>query len=161
MTGVQTCALPIYHTKDELVAVLAHEVGHYKKKHTLQSIFISVVQMGFFLFLLSCLIANADLSAALGADHTSFQIGLTAFGLLISPLSFILSIFFNLLSRKNEYEADAYAAETFNGQALADALKKLSKNNLSNLTPHPLYVFFHYSHPTLLQRLVALSKKGK
>ena len=147
------------HTNDELVAVLAHEVGHYKKKHTLTSIFISIAQMGVFLFLLSWLIGNADLFAALGADHTSFQIGLVAFGLLISPVSFILSIFFNLLSRKNEYEADAYAAETFKGAALADALKKLSKNNLSNLTPHPLYVFFHYSHPTLLQRLVALNKK--
>ena len=103
------------------------------------------------------MIGNPNLSAALGSVP-NFQIGLVAFGMLISPVNFILSIFLNLLSRKNEYEADAYAAETYKGDALANALKNLSKNNLSNLTPHPLYVFFHYSHPSLFQRLVALNK---
>ena len=146
------------HTHEELVAVLAHEAGHYKKKHTRSSIVLSVLQTGLMLFILSLVIDNPNLSSALGALVPGFHIGLLVFGLLYSPLSLIMGIGMNILSRQNEYEADAYAKETYNGEALQTALKKLSVDNLSNLTPHPLYVFFHYSHPTLLQRLKALKE---
>lgn len=138
---------------DEIVAVLAHEIGHYKKKHVIQGLLISLVQSGIVLFIFSLLINNANLSKALGVEVPNFHIGLVAFGILYSPVSFVLGIFMNLLSRKNEYQADAFAAQNFYPEALASALKKLSVKNLSNLTPHKTYVFFHYSHPTLLQRL--------
>ncbi len=145
---------------DEIVAVLAHEIGHYKKKHVTQGIFISLVQTGVVLFIFSLLIDNPYLSKALGVETPNFHIGLVAFGILYSPVSFILGIFMNLLSRKNEFQADAFAAWHFKPQALASALKKLSQKNLSNLTPHPLYVFFNYSHPPLLDRLKHLKIKN-
>ena len=144
------------HTEEELVAVLAHETGHYKLKHTRSSLVLSVLQTGLMLYILSLVIGSPTLSAALGIEESSFHIGLLVFGLLYSPLSMIFGIGMNMLSRKNEYEADAYAKDTYNGEALGSALKKLSVDNLSNLTPHPLHVFFNYSHPTLLQRLKAL-----
>ncbi|MGE0019476.1 MAG: M48 family metallopeptidase [Draconibacterium sp.] len=143
---------------NELLAVLAHEIGHYKKKHVLQSLIISLLHTGAILFIFSLLIGNPLLSKALGVEVPNFHIGLVAFGILYSPVSFVLDIFMNILSRKNEYEADAFAAQNYQPEALASALKKLSVKNLSNLTPHPLYVFFHYSHPTLLQRLNHLKK---
>jgi len=146
---------------DELVAVLAHEIGHYKKKHVIQGLLISLIQTGIVLFIFSLLINNANLSKALGVEIPNFHIGLVAFGILYSPVSFVLGIFMNLLSRKNEYQADEFAAVHFKPEALASALKKLSVKNLSNLTPHKTYVFFHYSHPTLLQRLARLKKKKK
>ncbi len=138
---------------NEIVAVLAHEIGHYKKKHVVQGLFISLIQTGIVLFIFSLLINSENLSKALGVEVPNFHIGLVAFGILYSPVSFVLGIFINLLSRKNEYQADAFAAQNFNPDSLASALKKLSVKNLSNLTPHKTYVFFHYSHPTLLQRL--------
>ena len=138
---------------DELVAVLAHEIGHYKKKHVIQGLLISLIQTGIVLFIFSLLINNANLSKALGVEVPNFHIGLVAFGILYSPVSFVLGIFMNMLSRKNEYQADEFAAVNYKPEALASALKKLSVTNLSNLTPHKTYVFFHYSHPTLLQRL--------
>ncbi|MGC9353953.1 MAG: M48 family metallopeptidase [Mariniphaga sp.] len=138
---------------DEIVAVLAHEIGHYKKKHVILGLFISLVQTGIVLFIFSLLIDNQHLSKALGVEKPNFHIGLVAFGILYSPVSFVLGIFMNQLSRKNEYQADAFAAQNFKPEALASALKKLSQKNLSNLTPHPLYVFFNYSHPPLLERL--------
>ncbi|MBN4062508.1 M48 family metallopeptidase, partial [Bacteroidales bacterium AH-315-I05] len=144
------------HTNDELLAVLAHEVGHYKKKHTRTSIFISVLQTGLTLYLLSLMINLPQFSIALGAEKQSFHIGIIVFGMLYSPLSMILGLGMNILSRKNEFEADAYAKETYKGEPLRTALKKLSVDNLSNLTPHAAYVFFHYSHPPLLKRLKAL-----
>ena len=144
------------HTEEELVAVLAHEAGHYKLKHTRGSVVLSILQTGLMLFILSLVIGNPALSAALGVEGPSFHIGLLVFGLLYSPLSMVMGIGMNMLSRKNEYEADTYAKDTYNGEALGSALKKLSVDNLSNLTPHPLYVFFNYSHPTLLQRLRSL-----
>jgi len=144
------------HTEEELVAVLAHEAGHYKLKHTRGSVVLSMLQTGLMLFILSLVISNPALSAALGVEESSFHIGLLVFSLVYSPLSMIMGIGMNMLSRKNEYEADAYAKNTYDGEALGSALKKLSVDNLSNLTPHPLYVFFNYSHPTLLQRLKAL-----
>lgn len=143
---------------EEIVAVLAHEIGHYKKKHVLQGLIISLLHTGAILFVFSLLIGNPLLSRALGVETPNFHIGLVAFGILYSPVSFVLDIFMNILSRKNEYEADAFAAQNYQPEALASALKKLSVKNLSNLTPHPLYVFFHYSHPTLLQRLQHLKK---
>jgi STE24 endopeptidase len=146
---------------DEIVAVLAHEIGHYKKKHVIQGLLISLVQTGIVLFIFSLLINNTNLSKALGVDVPNFHIGLVAFGILYSPVSFVLGIFMNLLSRKNEYQADEFAAVNFKPEALASALKKLSVKNLSNLTPHKTYVFFHYSHPTLLQRLEKIEHRVK
>ncbi len=143
---------------DEIVAVLAHEIGHYRKKHVLTGMFLSILQTGAMLYILGLLINQPELSIALGAENTVFHIGLVAFGLLYSPLSFLLGIGLNLFSRKNEYQADRFAAEHYNAESLISALKKLSQKNLSNLTPHPAYVFFHYSHPTLLQRVQQLKK---
>jgi len=138
---------------DELVAVLAHEIGHYKKNHIIQGLIISLIQTGIVLFIFSLLIDSPLLSKALGVEEPNFHIGLIAFGILYSPVSFVLGIFMNMLSRKNEYQADAFAAKNYRPEALASALKKLSVKNLSNLTPHPKYVFFNYSHPPLLERL--------
>ncbi len=143
---------------DEIVSVLAHEIGHYKKKHTLLGVILSVLQTGVVLFILSLFVGSPVLSEALGASEPSFHIGLIAFGVLYSPLSMLLSIGGNVLSRKNEYQADRYAGEMYKPEALVSALKGLSGKNLSNLTPHPVYVFFHYSHPPLYQRVKALMK---
>jgi len=144
------------HSIEELVAVLAHEVGHFKKKHIVLSYIISVVQVFFMLFVLSKMVFNENLSAALGGGQQAIHLNLVAFGILFSPISGITGLLMSLLSRKNEFEADAYAKEAFGGKALADALKRLSVDSLSNLYPHPAYVFVHYSHPPLLQRLKAI-----
>ncbi|MRT94218.1 M48 family metallopeptidase [Ancylomarina sp. 16SWW S1-10-2] len=144
---------------EEIVAVLAHEIGHYKKKHTLTSIVLSLLQTGIMFYIFSLLIGNISLSEALGTTNHSFHLGLIAFGILYSPISTFLGLGMNVLSRKNEYEADAYAAEHYNSKSLIDGLKKLSVSSLSNLTPHPIYVFFYYSHPTLLQRINAMQGK--
>jgi len=148
------------HTTEELVAVLAHEVGHFKKKHIIWSYLISIVQVFFVLFVLSKMVFNENLSIALGGSQQAIHLNLIAFGILFSPISGITGLLTSMLSRKNEFEADAYAKETFDGNALANALKKLSVDNLSNLYPHPIYVFFHYSHPPLLQRLAALKQQA-
>ncbi|HAF28463.1 MAG TPA: peptidase M48 [Bacteroidales bacterium] len=147
--------------KEEIVAVLAHEIGHYKKKHTLSSLFSSILQTGLTFYILSLFVGNPDLSKALGSTIPSFHLGLITFGFLYSPISTIIGLFMNVISRKNEYAADQFASENYKGIYLQDALKKLSVNNLSNLTPHPLYVFFNYSHPTLLQRLKFIEKFNK
>jgi len=143
---------------DEIVAVLAHEVGHYKRKHILYNLTSSIILTGFALFVLSLFIKTPVLSLALGVSHPSFHIGLIAFGILYSPVSQILGILMNIMSRKFEYQADNYAKNTFSASPLISSLKKLSKNSLSNLTPHYLYVFFHFSHPTLLNRIKNLKK---
>lgn len=143
---------------DEIVAVLAHEVGHYKRKHILYNLTSSIILTGFALFVLSLFIKTPVLSLALGVSLPSFHIGLIAFGILYSPVSQILGIFMNYMSRKFEYQADNYAKNTFSASPLISSLKKLSKNSLSNLTPHYLYVFFHFSHPTLLERIKNLKK---
>ncbi|PTN08004.1 M48 family metallopeptidase [Mangrovibacterium marinum] len=143
----------------ELVAVLAHEIGHYKKKHIILSLLLGIAQTGIMLYIFSLVIDSPELSQALGVDKAYFHIGLIAFGMLYSPLSSLIGIAMNIFSRKNEYQADAFAAEHQLTEPLANALKKLSVNNLSNLRPHPAYVFVHYSHPTLLQRLNALKKR--
>jgi len=139
--------------EEEIVAVLAHEVGHYKRKHIIFNLFASILLTGLTLYILSLLISNPLLSSALGVSIPSFHIGLIAFGLLYSPISEITGLIMNYLSRKFEYQADNYAKETYAGEPLITSLKKLSKNSLSNLTPHPAYVFMHYSHPTLLERI--------
>ena len=137
----------------EIVAVLMHEIGHYRKKHIISAMILSLIQSGVMLYILSLFISKPALSQALGMPDATFHIGLFAFGILYSPVSVIIGLMMNKLSRKNEYKADDFAAGYGMGNALIEALKKLSINNLSNLTPHPLYVFFHYSHPTLLQRI--------
>jgi len=144
------------HSKEELVAVLAHEVGHFKKKHIVSGYILSILQTGLTLFIMSLVIFSPSMSQALGADEFAIHLNLLAFGILYSPISHFISIFMNILSRKNEYEADAFARDTYNGSYLQQALKKLSVDNLSNLFPHPAYVFIHYSHPPLLQRLAAM-----
>ncbi len=138
---------------DEITAVLAHEVGHYKKKHVLQSMVISVLQMGILFFVFGLLAAYPLMAEVLGATQNSFHLSLVTFSLLYSPISIITGLLMNVFSRKNEYEADNYAKETYSAQPLISGLKKLSVNHLSNLQPHPAYVFFNYSHPTLLQRI--------
>lgn len=145
------------HTTEELVAVLAHEVGHYKKKHIPVFMLLSILQTGIMLFILSYFLDNPALARALGAEQPSFHLNIIAFAMLYSPLSAILGVFLNALSRKNEFEADHYAAVTYTAAPLQSALKKLSVDSLSNLRPHPAYVFVHYSHPPLLQRLAALN----
>lgn len=138
---------------DEIVAVLAHEVGHYKKNHIIYNMISSILLSGLTLYLLSFFINSPILSNALGVSTPSFHIGLIAFGILYTPISEITGLCINFMSRKFEYQADNYAKETFHKNALITSLKKLSKNSLSNLTPHPAYVFAHYSHPTLLNRI--------
>ncbi|MCF7561416.1 M48 family metallopeptidase [Sabulilitoribacter multivorans] len=144
--------------EDEIVAVLAHEVGHYKKKHIIFNLFASILLTGLTLYILSLFISNPLLSQALGVETPSFHIGLIAFGLLYAPISEITSLIMNIFSRKFEYQADDYAKSTYKAEPLITSLKKLSKNSLSNLTPHPAYVFMHYSHPTLLERIENLRK---
>ena len=138
--------------EEEIVAVLAHEVGHYKKNHIIINLVTSIILTGFTLWLLGIFISNAVFSEALGVSEPSLHIGLIAFGILYSPISGITGFLMSVLSRKFEYQADNFAKNTYAGDPLITSLKKLSRNNLSNLTPHPLYVKLHYSHPTLLQR---------
>ena len=146
------------HTEEELVAVLAHEVGHYKKKHVFTSLFLTISQLGLMCFLLEICLKVGEISQALGGKEMLFHLGLVAFGILYSPIGTILSILMNINSRKNEFEADHYAKTTYSGAALELALKKLSVDSLSNLYPHPFYIFIHYSHPPLLKRLSALNE---
>lgn len=144
-------------SKEEIVAVLAHEIGHYKKKHTIPGIVLSVIQTGITLYVFSLFTVNPMLSWALGAKVQGVHMALMAFGVIYNPFSTIIGLGMNYLSRKNEYEADKFAKDHGAGADLISALKKLSSSNLSNLTPHKSYVFFHYSHPTLLQRIQAIN----
>jgi len=147
------------HTKEELVAVLAHEVGHFKKKHIVFSYVLSILQIYFMLFVLSRMVFSPELTMALGGGaQPAIHLNLLAFVILFSPISGITGLLMSMYSRRNEYEADAFARETYSAGALAQALKKLSVDSLSNLYPHPVYVFFHYSHPPLLKRLEALQE---
>jgi CAAX prenyl protease 1, putative len=145
-------------TEEEIVAVLAHEVGHYKKRHTLRSMVVSVIQMGVLFWLFSLCVNNVALSEALGGDRVYFQLGLIAFAILYSPVNLILGIGMNVWSRSNEYEADAFAARYYEGDYLVSGLKKISVKSLSNLTPHPLYEYIYYSHPSLLKRIDAIKR---
>ena len=145
------------HSDEELVAIFAHEIGHYKKKHIQLGLVLSVLQTGLMLFVLSLMIFNVQLSEALGASSMKIHLNLIAFGILYSPISMITGLLMNLVSRKNEFEADRFAVTTTDGTKLTEALKKLSSDNLSNLLPHPAYVFVNYSHPPLLQRIAAIN----
>ena len=145
------------HTIPELVGVLAHEIGHFKKRHIVKSLLIGILTTGALFFLLGLMMENRSLFDAFGVRETSVYVSLVLFGIVMTPMNEILSIGSNWLSRKHEFEADAYAAEvTGNPQAMADALRKLSKDNLSNLTPHPFYVFLNYTHPPVAERVGAL-----
>jgi STE24 endopeptidase len=141
------------HTTHELVAVLAHEIGHYKKKHVIIGLTISSLEMLLMLFVMSRFIFNTDFSRAFGSESFSLPINLIAFVIIYQPVSLLLGLWGNHLSRKHEFEADSFAVKTTANSDLGKALIKLSVDQLSNLTPHPLYVFFNYSHPPLLQRL--------
>lgn len=145
-------------SNEEIVAVLAHEIGHYKKNHIIVNLVISILVTGFTLWLLSLFIDNPVLAEALGVDEPSFHIGLVAFGILYSPISTITGLLMNILSRKFEYQADDFAKQTYNAQDLINALKKLTRKSFSNLTPHPAYVFMNYSHPSLYQRVKAMEE---
>ncbi len=140
-------------SEDEIVSVLAHEVGHFKHKHVLKGVILSIIITGAYLYLFQIFSTSDIIAQAMGVAKTNFHIALTAFGILFSPIDFVLSTITNIFSRKNEYQADEYAATTADPGMFISALKKLSVENLSNLTPHPLYVFFEYSHPPLLQRI--------
>ena len=149
------------YTVPELVAVVAHEVGHYKKRHVWQGMALSIAHLGAMLWILSLFLEQEGLFAAFYVTEPSVYAGLLFFGLLFTPVELILSVLVNLFSRRNEFEADRFAAETTgSGDALIDALKKLSADTLTNLTPHPLAVFLSYSHPPVLQRIAALRRLG-
>lgn len=139
--------------EEEIVAVLAHEVGHYKRKHIIFNLATSILITGIMLLLLSLFINNPEVSLAIGVDKPSFHAALIGFGILYSPVSELTGLLMNYFSRKFEYQADDYAKETYAALPLVTSLKKLSKNSLSNLTPHPAYVFMHYSHPPLIDRI--------
>lgn len=145
------------HTNDELVAVLAHEIGHYKKKHIIKGMITSIIQTGVMLFVLSIFLQAEGLFDAFYMGEMSVYAGLIFFGMLYAPIDMILSVFMQISSRKHEYEADEFAATTTGKpEDMIATLKKLSKDNLSNLTPHPFYVFLNYSHPPALQRINAI-----
>lgn len=148
------------HTNEELVAVLAHEIGHYKHKHIIYSMFIAVAQTGAILWLLSNFMQQDNLSIALGANTPAVHLNMVAFFILFSPISTFLGILFNMFSRKNEYEADKFAKDTYASEPLINGLKSLSVDSLSNINPHPLYVFMNHSHPSLNQRIKALNQNG-
>jgi len=138
---------------EEIVAVLAHEIGHYKKKHVLYSLLLSIITTGVIFYILSLFLKNLQLAEALGGKMISFHLGVIGFAFLFTPISEVLGLAVNYFSRKNEYQADGFAANFGLGDALISALKKLSVQSLSNLNSHPLVVFWYYSHPTLLQRI--------
>ena len=139
--------------EEEIVAVLAHEVGHYKRKHILVNLTLSVIMTGITLYLLSLFVNNPEVALSIGVSEHTFHASLIGFGILYSPISEITGLVMNYFSRKFEYQADNFARESYSGPPLISSLKKLSKNSLSNLTPHPAYVFVHYSHPPLVARI--------
>jgi len=147
------------HSTQELLAVLAHEMGHYKKKHILQMTLMGIAQTGLLFFLLSFFVSFQGLFDAFYMEQKSVYAGMIFFGMLYAPLEFFIGIFIQMLSRKNEYDADRFAVETTReATAMIDALKRLSVDNLSNLTPHPFYVFLNYSHPPVIDRIKAIEK---
>ncbi|MCW9705438.1 M48 family metallopeptidase [Fodinibius salsisoli] len=146
------------HTDEELVAVLAHEIGHYKKKHIIKNMVASIAQTGVMFLLLSVFLNSQGLYDAFYMEQVSVYTGLIFFGMLYAPIDMITSIIMQVLSRKYEFEADAFASTTYRPEPMVAGLKKLSKDNLSNLTPHPFYVFLNYSHPPVLRRIKAIKK---
>jgi STE24 endopeptidase len=145
------------YTSDELITTLAHEMGHYKLKHMPKMVIAAILETGLIFFTLSLFINNSELFAAFKMENLSVYASLVFFGFLYSPISTIISIVMNIFSRKREYEADRFAVETTGkGEEMITALKKLSIDTFSNLTPHPLKVFFYYSHPPVLTRIQAI-----
>jgi len=145
------------HSVSELLAVLAHEMGHYKKRHIFQIMILGIFQTGFMLYLLTFFISYQELFNAFYISQKSVHAGLIFFALLFSPIDFFIGIFMKMLSRRNETVADRFAVETTHDpKSMVEALKKLSVHNLSNLFPHPFYVFLNYSHPPVLQRIKAI-----
>jgi STE24 endopeptidase len=142
----------------EVVAVLAHEIGHYKRKHTLWMFILSNLQTFILFALLGWLLSYPALSEALGSSVQSFHLSALAFFLLFSPVSTLIGLLNNALSRRNEYDADDFAKETYDGNAISTALKKIGTDSLANLSPHPLYVAVNYTHPPMLERLRNLAK---
>ncbi|NVM21375.1 MAG: M48 family metallopeptidase [Desulfobacterales bacterium] len=147
------------HAADEIVSVLAHEIGHYKKKHIFKSILVSIMTTGFMFFLISFFINNEGLFSAFRMQNISIYASLIFFAFLYAPINLVVSIFSKMISRKREYEADAYAVGTYGKpESMISALKKLTVDNLSDLTPHPLKVFLSYSHPPVLERIRAIRR---
>jgi STE24 endopeptidase len=150
------------HSVSEMVAILAHEIGHYKKRHIIQGTVISVVHMAMLFYLLSIFIHHSGLFEAFYLKNSSIYAGFVVFGMLYSPVEMVLSVLMHMISRRNEYQADHYAAVTTRDpDSMIQALKKLSLHNLSNLTPHPFHVFLNYSHPPVLKRIQALRQLGR
>lgn len=145
-------------TSDEIVAVLAHEIGHYKHKDIYKSMFASILTMGIFLYIFGILVGNSLLSQALGLEEASFHIAILAFSMLYTPISEVLSAVLSVFSRKAECKADNFARKHGLSENLISALKKLTANNMGNLTPHPLVVFLSYSHPPIFDRIKNLSE---
>jgi len=146
------------HTVEELVAILAHEIAHYKKKHVLTGMLLSLLQTAIMLSILYLFLQYPEFQYALGVEKSSLHIGLIVFALLFTPFSIITNFVTSYISRKNEYSADEFAAKNYSAKHLQSALKKLSSDNLSHLNPHPFYVKVHYSHPPVIERLKALEK---
>ena len=147
------------HTVPELLAVLAHEIGHYKKKHIIKMTTISIIHQGIIFFLMGWFLKQPGLYQAFFMDQASIAAGLIFFSMLFTPVEMVLTPILQALSRRHEFQADKFAAETTGvSETMVSALKKLAHDNLANLTPHPLYVFLHYSHPPLLERINALRK---
>jgi STE24 endopeptidase len=150
------------HSVRELLAVLAHEMGHYKKRHIFKMLLAGICQMGVMFFVLSLFISRQELFDAFFVEEVSIYCGLIFFAMLYAPLDFFMGIFMQAISRKHEYEADSFAAKTTGDPvSMQDALKKLSMDNLANLLPHPFYVMLHYSHPPVLDRIAAIERAGR
>ncbi len=150
------------HSTKELVAVLAHEMGHYRKKHILKGMILGILESGLIFYLLSVFITHQGLFEAFYLDKPSVYAGLVFFGLLLAPLEFFIGLIALAISRRNEYEADRFAVETTgSGEPMIAALKKLSVNNLSNLLPHPFHVILNYSHPPILERIEAIGREAR
>jgi len=148
------------HSTEEIVSVVAHEIGHYKKKHIITGTVLGVIETGIMLFIFNLFMHDTDLFAVFSVDTVSIYCGLVFFSMLYSPISMVTSIFTTAMSRKNEFEADAYALETTQKpEPLISMLKGLSASNLSHLTPHPLMVFLSYSHPPVVDRIAAVQLK--
>ena len=146
------------HTNDELVAVLAHEIGHYKLRHIISNMIFSILSTGLMLYIMSKFLYNSEISYALGGNISFRHFEIFAFLILYTPVDRFISIVMNIKSRNNEYEADNFAVQTYKKLPMISALKKLSRDNLSNLTPHPVYEFLNYSHPSLSKRLDAIER---
>ena len=144
---------------NEIISVIAHEVGHYKLKHIHSGLILNTIQSGIMLFILSLFLMNTDLFSVFQMENLSIYASMLFFSMLYAPISLILGVFFMIISRKNEFSADAYSSETAKmPDALISGLKKMSKENLSNLTPHWLNVFLNFSHPPVLDRVKALKR---